>query len=80
MPSHTFGSIKGEIRIITINSKSLEENMLGDPSSRQVAIYLPQNWKESGKEYPLFVDLVGYTGSGLHIPTGNHLQNQFLKE
>ncbi len=64
MPMHTFGPIKGEIKIITINSKALEGNMLGDPSSRQVAMYLPPNWKESGKEYPLFVDLVGYTGSG----------------
>ena len=64
MPMHTFGPIKGEIKIITINSKALEGNMLGDPSTRQVAMYLPPNWKESGKEYPLFVDLVGYTGSG----------------
>ena len=64
MPMHTFGPIKGEIKIITINSKALEGNMLGDPSSRQVAMYLPPNWEESGKEYPLFVDLVGYTGSG----------------
>ncbi|MAV60432.1 MAG: enterochelin esterase [Euryarchaeota archaeon] len=61
---HTFGPIKGEIKIITINSKALEGNILGDPSSRQVAMYLPPNWEESGKEYPLFVDLVGYTGSG----------------
>ncbi len=64
MPMHTFGPIKGEIKIITINSKALEGNILGDPSSRQVAMYLPPNWEESGKEYPLFVDLVGYTGSG----------------
>ena len=57
MPMHTFGPIKGEIKIITINSKALEGNMLGDPSTRQVAMYLPPNWKESGKEYPLFVDI-----------------------
>ena len=64
MPNHTFGPIDGEIKIITIDSKSLERNMIGDPTSRQVAIYLPPDWKNSGKEYPLFVDLVGYTGSG----------------
>ena len=64
MPSHTFGTIKGEIKILTIDSKAIDGNMLGDPNTRQVAIYLPPDWDKGGKEYPLFVDLVGYTGSG----------------
>jgi|TARA_B110000263_G_scaffold249823_1_gene268730 hypothetical protein len=68
LPSHTFGPLDGEIRVITIESAALEGNMLGDPLTRQVAIYLPKNWEQNAKEYPLFVDLVGYTGSGLaHI-------------
>ena len=64
MPHHPFQPLDGEIRVLTIDSPSLQGNLLGDPSSRQVAIYLPPGWAESGQEYPLFVDLVGYTGSG----------------
>ncbi len=68
MPKHAFGSLKGEIKIITIESDALQGNMLGDPNSRQVAVYLPENWNKNDKDYPLFVDLVGFTGSGLaHI-------------
>jgi S-formylglutathione hydrolase FrmB len=64
MPKHPFQSLEGEIRILTIESTALSNNILGDPTSRQVAVYLPPGWNESMREYPLLVDLVGYTGSG----------------
>jgi hypothetical protein len=64
MPEHSFAPLKGEIRTMTIESQSLKGNLLDDPSTRQVAIYLPPNWEDEGNEYPLLVDLVGYTGSG----------------
>ena len=38
MPSHTFGTIEGEIKILTIDSESIRGNMLGDPRHRQVQI------------------------------------------
>jgi hypothetical protein len=37
--------------------------MLGDPSVRAVDIYLPAG--RDGRDLPLLVDLVGFTGSGL---------------
>ncbi|MDE0953660.1 MAG: alpha/beta hydrolase-fold protein [Candidatus Poseidoniales archaeon] len=64
MPRHSFSPLKGEIRTITIDSQAIKDNLLDDPTNRQVVIYLPPNWDTSGKEYPLLVDLVGYTGSG----------------
>ena len=64
MPLHSFSPLKGEIRVISIDSESLKNNLLDDPTVRQVAIYLPQNWERNAKEYPLLVDLVGFTGSG----------------
>ena len=64
LPRHPFGQIKGSIKVIEIISKSLENNMLGDPVTRQVSIYLPPDYETSGIEYPLLVDLVGFTGSG----------------
>ncbi len=65
MPVHNFTPPRGEIAEIVIDSEALRENMLGDPSERIVAVYLPEGYGESDDEYPLFVDLVGYTGSGL---------------
>ena len=65
MPLHPYKPIEGEIIVLSLESQSLSHNVLGDPITRQIAVYLPSGWRESKKEYPLFVDLVGYTGSGL---------------
>ncbi|MDZ7684541.1 MAG: hypothetical protein U5O39_05670 [Gammaproteobacteria bacterium] len=68
MPEHNFSAPAGRIETITISSKALSNNVLGDPSERQVAVYLPPGYDEASEEYPLFVDIVGFTGSGLgHI-------------
>ena len=64
LPQHPFGQIKGTIQVIEIESKSLENNMLGDPTKRYVSVYLPPDYHTSDTDYPLLVDLVGFTGSG----------------
>ena len=64
LPQHPFGRIKGTIEVINITSKSLQNNMLGDPYERAVSVYLPPNYHNSEEKYPLMVDLVGFTGSG----------------
>ena len=65
MPNHSFLPIRGRIENIQIESEALSNNLVGDPSSRTVAIYLPENYETSGDEYPLFLCLAGFTGSGL---------------
>ena len=65
MPNHSFLPIRGRIETIQVESEALANNLLGDPSSRTVAIYLPENYGTSGEEYPLFLCLAGFTGSGL---------------
>ena len=67
MPQHSFTQAAGSIEYIKVASSALASNMLGDPAERTVAVYLPAGY-DSSKDYPLFVDLVGFTGSGLgHI-------------
>lgn len=65
MPVHSFDPPKGRIETFTIDSKALRGNLLGDPTARRVAVYLPEGYDDSEARYPLFVDLVGFTGSGL---------------
>jgi enterochelin esterase-like enzyme len=65
MPTHNFAAPKGTRVEFTIESQALTNNMLGDPTRRRVAVYLPEGYETSSEEYPLFVDLVGFTGSGL---------------
>jgi hypothetical protein len=57
-----FGST-GSVSRITVVSRALESNMLGDPSARVVDVYVPA--RHDGQGSPLLVDLVGFTGSGL---------------
>ena len=65
MPQHPFNRPRGRIEILEVQSAALADNLLGDPPSRSVAVYLPEGYDDSSDEYPLMVDLVGYTGSGL---------------
>ena len=57
-----FGS-QGCVNRIAIESKALENNLLGDPSVRAVDVYVPAG--HDGQGLPLLVDLVGFTSSGL---------------
>ncbi len=65
MPTHPFAPHRGTVRFLTIESEAIAGNLTGDPTSRRVAVYLPEGYEASGEDYPLFVDLVGFTGSGL---------------
>ena len=65
MPVHNFRRPQGRLVEIEIRSSALEGNLLGDPAQRVVAVYLPPGYDGGDRRYPLFVDLVGYTGSGL---------------
>jgi enterochelin esterase-like enzyme len=66
VPVHNFRRPQGRLVEIEIASQALEGNLLGDPTRRVVAVYLPPGYDEDpSRRYPLFVDLVGFTGSGL---------------
>ena len=68
MPTHNFQLPRGRIEYLEIDSQALTNNVLGDPTKRTVAIYLPENYDASDEEYPLLVVIVGFTGSGFgHI-------------
>jgi len=53
----------GTVTRLTVSSKLLEGNLLGDPTARVIDVYIPHGHDGSG--LPLLVDLAGYTGSGL---------------
>ena len=56
----------GQVEIFEHRSRCLVGNPLGDDPVRRVAVYLPPGYDHSdSRRYPLLVDLVGYTGSGL---------------
>jgi S-formylglutathione hydrolase FrmB len=65
MPVHNFRQPRGRIAQLTIDSEALRGNLLGDPSRRTVAVYLPPGHDTSREDHPLLVDLTGFTGSGL---------------
>lgn len=45
-------------------SRALAGNRLGDPSIRQVPVYLPPGYDESDARYPVLFCLAGFTGTG----------------
>jgi hypothetical protein len=55
------------VTTISIDSDHLRDNMLGDPATREIAVYLPAGYDDSDADYPLLVGLAGYTGSGFKL-------------
>ena len=51
----------GSVSRVTVESRALKSNMLGDPSERAVDVYIPA--QHDGRDLPLLVDLGGFTGS-----------------
>jgi enterochelin esterase-like enzyme len=64
MPIHNFERPRGRVETIRVDSGLLAHNLLGDPAIRTVDVYLPEGYDDGGDDYPLLVDLVGFTGSG----------------
>ncbi len=77
MPRHPFAPPRGRYETFQLRSEALAGNLLGDPSTRTVGVYLPEAYDagDPSARYPLFVDLAGYTGSGLY-----HANWRFLEE
>jgi S-formylglutathione hydrolase FrmB len=66
VPIHNFTPQEGRIEWLRVPSAALAENLLGDPTTRTVAVYVPAGYDDApDRDYPLFVDLAGFTGSGL---------------
>jgi len=69
----------GEIVVHTFNSKVLKGNPLGDPTRRDIAVYLPPKYDPT-KRIPAAYAIVGYTGTGkmlLNIdPMGEDLKSK----
>ncbi|MCG6872410.1 MAG: enterochelin esterase [Gammaproteobacteria bacterium] len=54
---------RGTLHVLSIESAALKGNPPGDPHVRELHVYAPPGYDES-RRYPLFMDVVGYTGSG----------------
>jgi len=65
VPRHRFARPRGRTIELEIESSALAQNRLGDPSTRSVAVYLPEGYERGEERYPLLVDLAAFTSSGL---------------
>lgn len=67
---------RGETRAITYQSRVLQGNPWHDPSERELHIYLPPGYSESGRPYTALWDLAAFTNAGPgHIAWRNHGEN-----
>jgi S-formylglutathione hydrolase len=53
-------TVAGQLNLININSPSLSNNIIGDPSTEKIAVYLPPSYAASEKHYPVVYFLVGH--------------------
>src|SRR3546814_16536307 len=65
---------RGSLHSLTLESALLRDNLLGDPTRRDVPVYLPAG--HDGKDLPLLVDLVGFPAGGpVHLNWKNFGEN-----
>jgi S-formylglutathione hydrolase FrmB len=60
----------GRLVVLEHDSRVLRDNPLGDPHIRKLGVWLPPQYdtggtRGRGRRFPVFYDLVGFTGSGL---------------
>ncbi len=55
---------KGTIKVLQHESNILKDNPLGDPYVRELYVYLPPDYENSDKNYPVTFCLTGFTGRG----------------
>ncbi|MBK6351285.1 MAG: hypothetical protein IPF50_16520 [Proteobacteria bacterium] len=65
-PSRTGGTVV----VLEHRSKILADNPLGDPAQRKLGVWLPHEYDSDathgrGRRFPVFYDLVGFTGTGI---------------
>jgi enterochelin esterase-like enzyme/predicted nucleotidyltransferase len=71
----------GTVVLLEHESRILRDNPLGDPAARKLAVWLPPQYdaggtRGRGRRFPVLVDMVGFTGSGLsHIAWKNFSEN-----
>jgi S-formylglutathione hydrolase FrmB len=64
----------GTIHRLTLDSRAVANNLLGDPTTRIIDVYVPAG--HDGKGLPLLVDLVGFTAGGpVHTNWKNFSEN-----
>lgn len=72
---------EGTVVVLEHESKKLRGNPLGDPHVRKLAVWLPPQYDRAaaqgrGKRFPMLMDMVGFTGSGLsHVAWKNFSEN-----
>jgi enterochelin esterase family protein len=56
------------VEMMTLESRALAGNPLGDPAVRQLPVLLPPGYESSGsRRYPVLYGLTGFTGKGLQM-------------
>jgi len=76
-----FNAVCQEGRIVreTVDSPSLEGNLLGDSTRRQVTIYLPPSYDDGGNlAYPVVYLLHGYTGNNNLWTGGSYISGNIV--
>ena len=53
---------RGAVHRLSLESEVLKSNLLGDPTTRDIDVYVPHG--HDGKGLPLLVDVVGFTAGG----------------
>ncbi|MFX0065771.1 MAG: alpha/beta hydrolase [Candidatus Hermodarchaeota archaeon] len=62
----------------TIQAKSLENNPLNSPSERELHIYLPPNYFDSNKRYPVIYFLNGYSGNNKKLAVSPRIEDNLF--
>lgn len=70
---------QGIIKVLSHQSEVLKNNPLGDPSKRDVVVYLPPDYETSDERFPVVYCLTGFTGRGRMFLNDNAFTPNFAE-
>ncbi|MFC1746493.1 alpha/beta hydrolase [Candidatus Riflebacteria bacterium] len=62
-----FQELKGSLLSLPFESECLKNNFYNDPDKRNLIVYLPPGYEDGKEEYPLFMFLPAFWGTGLKM-------------
>src|SRR4029079_16506019 len=58
---------RGRLEVLQHDSRLLADNPLGDPTLRELGVYLPPGYDADQRRYPVVFVLTGFTGTGMGL-------------
>lgn len=79
-PTTISTSTERGVDLMKVHSPAIEDNMIGEPAERLLAVYLPPGYDKTDRKYPVVYYLPGFGQSGVTIHRWTRVLDPYFEE